>query len=169
MKEMTVSEEFVRQSERFLIEDLLPKIKAAVALLSEEELWWRPNPQSNSVGNMLLHLSGNVRQWIISGVGQAPDRRQRDLEFVEQGPMPTQELMERLENTVAEGNRTALVALRRDMRAVRVELSRRRMALGQCEIGGYPNIGYRPPDCTYRCTKRTVVVGFVSKPAAFPL
>jgi uncharacterized damage-inducible protein DinB len=116
MSEITVSEEFVRQSERFLVEDLLPKIKAAVALLSEDELWWRPNPQSNSVGNMLLHLSGNVRQWIIAGVGQAPDRRQRDLEFVEQGPMPAQELMEHLENTVAEAvdvlrrmDRTALL------------------------------------------------------------
>lgn len=102
MKEIAVSEEFVRQSERFLVEDLLPKIKAAVALLSEDELWWRPNPQSNSVGNMILHLSGNVRQWIVSGVGQAPDRRKRDQEFLEQGPMPSRELTANLENTVAE-------------------------------------------------------------------
>jgi uncharacterized damage-inducible protein DinB len=102
MKEITVSEEFVRQSERFLVEDLLPKIKAAVALLSEDELWWRPNPQSNSVGNMILHLSGNVRQWIVSGVGHAPDRRKRDQEFLEQGPMPSQELLGNLESTVAE-------------------------------------------------------------------
>lgn len=109
MKEIAVSEEFVRQSERFLVEDLLPKIKAAVALLSEDELWWRPNPQSNSVGNMILHLSGNVRQWIVSGVGQAPDRRKRDQEFLEQGPMPSQELTGNLENTVAE----AVDALRR--------------------------------------------------------
>lgn len=120
MREMTLSKEFVRQSERFLAEDFLPKLRAAIALLSEDELWWRPNPQSNSVGNMVLHLNGNVRQWIVSGVGEAPDRRQRAQEFLEQGPMPAQELIEKLENTVAEAidvlrkmDRTTLLAKRK--------------------------------------------------------
>lgn len=100
MPEKVVSEEFVRQSERFLVQDLLPKIRTAVSLLSEEEVWWRPNAQSNSVGNILLHLIGNVEQWILSGVGQAPDRRLRDQEFLEQGPIPVEKLMERLQRTV---------------------------------------------------------------------
>ncbi len=120
MREMTLSKEFVRQSERFLAEDFLPKVQAAIALLSEDELWWRPNPQSNSVGNMVLHLNGNVRQWIVSGVGEAPDGRQRAQEFLEQGPMPAQELIEKLENTVAEAvdvlrkmDRTTLLAKRK--------------------------------------------------------
>jgi len=102
MTEMNLSEEFLRQSEHYLVEEFLPKLKAAIALLSEDELWWRPNQQSNSVGNMALHLDGNVRQWIVSGVGEAPDQRQRALEFLEQGPVPARELIEKLENTVAE-------------------------------------------------------------------
>ena len=120
MTEMHLSEEFLRQSEHYLVEEFLPKLKAAIALLSEDELWWRPNPQSNSVGNMVLHLNGNVRQWIVSGVGEAPDRRQRAQEFLEQGPMPAQELVEKLENTVTEAvdvlrtmDRTTLLSKRK--------------------------------------------------------
>ena len=51
-------------------------------MLSDEQLWWRPNAESNSVGNLMLHLAGNVRQWIVSGVGGAEDDRDRDREFV---------------------------------------------------------------------------------------
>ena len=129
MREMTLSKEFVRQSERFLVEEFLPKLKAAIALLSEDELWWRPNPQSNSVGNMVLHLNGNVRQWIVSGVGEAPDGRQRAQEFLEQGPVPAQELIEKLETTVAEAvdvlrkmDRTTLLA-KREIQAYEVTLA----------------------------------------------
>jgi uncharacterized damage-inducible protein DinB len=80
----------------------MPKIKQCLDSLSDEEIWWRPNDSSNSVGNMILHLSGNVRQWIISGVGQAPDLRKRDEEFAERGPMPKTELLNRLDSTVEE-------------------------------------------------------------------
>jgi uncharacterized damage-inducible protein DinB len=44
-------------------------------------VWWRPNEQSNSVGNLLMHLAGNIRQWIVSGVGGAPSTRDRAAEF----------------------------------------------------------------------------------------
>ena len=47
-------------------------------MLSEEEIWWRSNDASNSVGNLVLHLDGNVRQWIISGLGGEADRRERE-------------------------------------------------------------------------------------------
>ncbi len=60
------------------------KIRAAVHTMSPDQLWWRPHPGANSAGNLLLHLSGNVRQWIISGVGGAPDQRHRDAEFAAQ-------------------------------------------------------------------------------------
>lgn len=71
-------------------------------MLPEKEIWWRPNTESNSVGNMVLHLSGNLRQWIISGLGGAPDMRQRDLEFSERGPLPRKELIARLRKTIRE-------------------------------------------------------------------
>lgn len=57
------------------------KIRAALQTMSTEQLWWRPHPGANSAGNLVLHLCGNVRQWIISGVGGAPDQRERDAEF----------------------------------------------------------------------------------------
>jgi uncharacterized damage-inducible protein DinB len=52
-----------------------------VSELSEAETWRRPNPSSNSVGNLLLHLRGNLTQWVLSGVGREEDRRVRDAEF----------------------------------------------------------------------------------------
>ena len=49
--------------------------------LNEAQIWARANENSNAVGNLVLHLAGNVRQWLITGVGGAADIRQRDLEF----------------------------------------------------------------------------------------
>ena len=68
--------------------------------LSEEEIWWRPNSESNSAGNLVLHLCGNVRQWIISGLGGAEDMRERDREFAERGPIPRKALVTQLRRTV---------------------------------------------------------------------
>ena len=83
----------------------LPRIARCLALLSEKEIWWRAHPTSNSVGNLVLHLEGNVRQWIISGVGGAPDCRARDREFAERGPLPRRMLLTRLRQTVNEACR----------------------------------------------------------------
>ena len=70
--------------------------------LDEEEIWWRPNEASNSAGNLVLHLCGNVRQWIISNFGQTADVRDRDSEFAERRPIPRKVLIERLKQTVRE-------------------------------------------------------------------
>ncbi len=81
----------------------LPRVTQCVKMLSDEEIWWRPNRASNSVGNLILHLAGNIRQWIISGLGGAPDRRNRDQEFAERGPISSRSLLAQLRKTVAEG------------------------------------------------------------------
>src|SRR5262249_11539156 len=60
---------FLRHARFRLLEDYFVKIAAAIDALDDEQVWRRPNESSNSIGNLLLHLSGNVRQWIISGVG----------------------------------------------------------------------------------------------------
>ncbi len=83
----------------------LPRIACCLNLLSDKQIWWRPHPTSNSVGNLVLHLVGNVRQWIISGLGGAPDRRERDKEFAERGLIPRSALLARLQTTVAEACR----------------------------------------------------------------
>jgi uncharacterized damage-inducible protein DinB len=96
---------FVTQVNHSLNEHHLPRILECLKLLSDEDIWWRAHSTSNSVGNLVLHLSGNVRQWIVSGVGGAPDRRERDKEFAENGPLPRRELVTRLRNTVVEAGR----------------------------------------------------------------
>ena len=76
-----ISRAFIDQSRRLLTDSYLPRIEKAVDGVSTENLWWRANPQSNSIGNLILHLNGNVRQWIISGLGRETDVRKRQHEF----------------------------------------------------------------------------------------
>src|SRR5213080_1705501 len=93
---------FIAQSRYYLATDYLPKIEQSLALINEEQIWWRSNPQSNSIGNLLLHLSGNVRQWIVVGLGGATDTRDRDSEFAQRAEIPRAELLDRLQLTVNE-------------------------------------------------------------------
>jgi uncharacterized damage-inducible protein DinB len=88
-----------------ILERHLPRIVRCLRLLSEQDVWWRPNRASNSAGNLVLHLCGNVRQWIISGLGGAPDVRHRDSEFAERGPVPRRTLVRKLKATVNEAAR----------------------------------------------------------------
>ena len=91
-------------------DDYLPKIERCLEELSDEDVWWRANPESNSIGNLLLHLAGNVRQWIVSGVGGAPDERVRQQEFDERSGITRAELLTRLKQTLGEAD-SALAAL----------------------------------------------------------
>ncbi|MDE0261708.1 MAG: DUF1572 family protein, partial [Bryobacterales bacterium] len=70
--------------------------------LSAEQIWHRDHAIENSIGNLVLHLSGNVRQWILAGVGGQPDDRDRDWEFATREPLPAEALSEALSGTVAE-------------------------------------------------------------------
>jgi len=91
-------------SRRYLRE-YLAKIRLAVSVLDDDLIWARPNDASNSIGNLLLHLAGNARQWIVSGVGGAPDVRDRQSEFDRRTPLPSTSLIEWLEQTVSEVDR----------------------------------------------------------------
>jgi uncharacterized damage-inducible protein DinB len=71
----------VRLAVDLLQDTYLPRIERAVAELPVRDLWWRPHARSTSVGNLLLHLQGNIRQWIVVGFSGAPDRRDREAEF----------------------------------------------------------------------------------------
>lgn len=96
---------FLAGSQQLLAKQELPLIVKCLHQLSEEEIWWRPNPASNSAGNLALHLCGNVRQWIIAGLGGAQFKRERDREFAEQGPIPRQVLITQLRRTVRDACR----------------------------------------------------------------
>jgi uncharacterized damage-inducible protein DinB len=97
-----VTQAFITKARSLLSGEYLPKIEHCLAALSEEEVWWRANPESNSVGNLLLHLSGNARQWIVSGVGGSKDERVRQQEFDEERGRARGELLSRLRRTLAE-------------------------------------------------------------------
>src|SRR5467141_3887143 len=84
------------------LELFLSRIGECVGRLSHEQIWMRHGEHENAVGNLMLHLSGNVRQWIISGITGQPDTRTRDREFAARGEVEAAELMGRLEGTVAE-------------------------------------------------------------------
>ena len=99
-----ISELFVRKSRALLVSDYLPKIDRSLTPLEEEDVWWRPNPASNSIGNLMLHLAGNVTQWIIGGVGGRPHVRMRQQEFDERTPFPKTDLLSRLSAVVAEAD-----------------------------------------------------------------
>jgi uncharacterized damage-inducible protein DinB len=100
--ELDTGQAFIERSRHYLSKDYLPKIKLCLENLSDEQLWWRPNAASNSVGNLLLHLAGNVRQWVVSGIGGAEDVRRRQEEFDERGEATGEELLQHLEETLAE-------------------------------------------------------------------
>jgi uncharacterized damage-inducible protein DinB len=87
---------------RRLFAESVPRLKKCLSLLTETETWHRPNPNSNSVGNLVLHLCGNARQWILHGIGGAPDHRRRQTEFDETGPLPTASLVAKLDQLCAE-------------------------------------------------------------------
>ena len=103
--EPQASRPFIDESRKLLTTSLFPRIERCIEKLSDEEVWWRANPESNSIGNLLLHLSGNVRQWIVSGLGGAPHDRQRQQEFDARGPIPRAELLSRLGESVHEVDR----------------------------------------------------------------
>jgi uncharacterized damage-inducible protein DinB len=98
---VTVEETFLKFSADKL-EQLHGRIQDCLARLTPEQIWARTSENENAVGNLVLHLSGNVRQWIGSGVAGLPDHRQRDTEFDARGGKSTEELADLLRTRVAE-------------------------------------------------------------------
>src|SRR5437763_5438710 len=76
------------------------RIKHCLRQLNDEQIWRRPHPSLNSIGNLTLHLCGNLRQWIVAGIGGAADIRDRPAEFAERGPVPKTDLLFKLEEVV---------------------------------------------------------------------
>ena len=101
-----VAKEFIDQARTFLRDDYLPKLERCLEQLTDEQIWWRANENSNSIGNLLLHLCGNARQWIVSGLGGAADARVRSQEFAERRVISRAELLAILRQTLAEVDST---------------------------------------------------------------
>ncbi|MBK7935926.1 MAG: DUF1572 family protein [Lewinellaceae bacterium] len=88
------------------LEENTPRIEKCLAELTEAEVWQRPNLASNSIGNLILHLCGNITQYAISSLGNLPDARNRDAEFAAMGGFSKAELLEKLRATVRQAVRT---------------------------------------------------------------
>lgn len=97
----TVEEDLIEQSiQKF--EENTHKIKKCLAELSDTEVWKKPNTSSNSIGNLILHLCGNITQYIISSLGETPDHRERDKEFSVNGGNSKEELLDKLTSTIVQ-------------------------------------------------------------------
>ena len=96
----TPSERFIAYALELLLDEYLPKIERCLERLTDEQIWWRPNEESNSIGNLVLHLCGNARQWIVSGVGGETDQRHRAAEFAQRELVPREQLLGLLRTTL---------------------------------------------------------------------
>ena len=96
-----LTDEFSRLSAD-LLDQSMTKIRHCVSQLNENQIWWRPEPSTNSIGNLIQHLTGNLRQWGVVPFTLAADRRDRDSEFQDEERLPSDQLISLLETVVAE-------------------------------------------------------------------
>jgi hypothetical protein len=97
-----ITQLFLEFSHRKLFEHYWPRLRACAEPLTEEQFWWRPNAASNSIGNLILHLNGNVRQWLVASFNHQEDARDRPAEFAAEGGLTPSQLLYRLSDTMDE-------------------------------------------------------------------
>jgi hypothetical protein len=108
---------FLEFSRRKLLAEYWPRMRSCVESLSDEQVWWRPNAASNSVGNLLLHLNGNVRQWLVASFDRLEDRRERPREFAERRKITAAELLAQLDATLKEAASVLDRLIEKDLQA----------------------------------------------------
>ena len=104
MTDFDLAARFLERSRYYLGVEYPTKIAAVVRTVPPDRLWWRPHDGANSVGNLVVHLAGNVRQWVVSGIGETADVRDRDAEFAATGGLDTEELLTRLQRAIADAD-----------------------------------------------------------------
>ena len=98
---MTIETNFLQYAAEKL-DQLAGQIETCLGKLTPDQIWMRGTENQNALGNLVLHLNGNVRQWILSGIGGAPDNRIRDEEFAARGGKGAEALGRLLRGTVDE-------------------------------------------------------------------
>jgi uncharacterized damage-inducible protein DinB len=106
---------------RTKLADSVRQIEKCLNLLALEQVWHRPNGVSNAIGNLVLHLAGNVRQWIVAALGDELFERDRPAEFAQRAPLPVAEMFERLRQTVERAS-AVIAGLSPDRLAARVTI-----------------------------------------------
>lgn len=107
---------FLEFSRAKLCEENWPRLRDCVESLTDEQVWWRPNEASNSIGNLLLHLNGNVRQWIVTSLNHSEDARDRSAEFSERRVIPASALLEKLGATLQDASEVIARLTEADLR-----------------------------------------------------
>ncbi len=102
MVEKQITTALVNEVKHRIYGECLARIHACLHKLTDDQVWWRPNENSNSIGNLILHLEGNVRQWILTGLGGQTDTRRRQLEFDQREQIPKDKLWRLLNGTMQE-------------------------------------------------------------------
>ena len=95
---MEVRNLLIAEFDKRVFEESYERIYRCISLIDEKDLWRSPSKGIPAIGNLILHLCGNARQWILSGLGGRPDNRDRDQEFVAQTKIKKAELVFLLEN-----------------------------------------------------------------------
>ena len=103
-KEAQLIEEIVKNA-LYRMDESTRMIKKSLKIIEESEVWQKPNHSLNSIGNLILHICGNMTQYIISSLGASEDIRNRDAEFDAKGGYTREELLKKLENTVDDAKR----------------------------------------------------------------
>jgi hypothetical protein len=93
---------FLEFSRHKLLQHYWPRLRACVEPLTEEQVWSRPNPASNSIANLILHLNGNLGQWLVASFNHAEDARDRPAEFAATSGLTPSQLLDRLGATMDE-------------------------------------------------------------------
>ncbi len=96
----TVTTLFLEHSRSKLLDQYWPRLRECAESLTDEQIWWRPNEACNSVGNLVLHLNGNVRQWLVASFNRLEDGRDRPAEFGQREVVPKSVLLENLGATM---------------------------------------------------------------------
>lgn len=100
----TTASLFLEFSREKLLGQYWPRMRSCVESLTDEQIWWRPNDASNSVGNLLLHLNGNVRQWLVASFNRIEDARNRHAEFDAPEQLPGAQLIGKLDETLQQAS-----------------------------------------------------------------
>ena len=123
-----LAKDFLRATREMLLDQSWPRLRTCVDALTDEQIWWRPNPSSNSIGNLMLHLNGNVTQWIITSFTRTSDERNRPAEFSRTEGIPRDQLIQTLSATM-------------ERASVVLDQVREEDLLAQYDIQGYHTTG----------------------------
>lgn len=104
----------------FRLQEKKQHIAKCFALLKEQDVWWKPNEATNSIGTIILHLCGNIGQYVLSSLGQQPDTRQRDLEFSARNSHDQAELLDMITATIDQASEVVENCTEEELLRVRV-------------------------------------------------